>query len=87
MGRYRLTVDFHDAIAWQSLMSHVDPLLPEGLHITISRINTTDVPGEDDWYYRVDVADDNGTILSSGEGYPLTEAMAEAYMSTPELSQ
>lgn len=69
---------------WQALVSSLDPLLKEGYHITISRVN---VPGdvyEDVWRYRVDIAGDDGTIIATGENYPLSEAMADAYLATPE---
>ena len=72
------------AVQWESLMSNVDPLLKEGYHITISRVNVPSEVYEDAWRYRVDVTDDDGTIIATGESYPLTEAMAEAWVSTPE---
>lgn len=71
------------AIQWQSLMSNIDPLLEEGHKITISR---EDLPLESAWIYRVEVSNEAGHIVAIGLGYPLTEAIADAYESTPEKS-
>lgn len=69
------------AVSWESLMSNVDPLLEEGYEITLARV---DIQGEDegDWAYKVTVTGHGLSIV--GLGWPLTEAMSQAWEMTPE---
>lgn len=69
-----------NSIQWESFMSRLDPLLDEGLHVTITKTRHID-SGDT---YLVEITDDDGTILATGENWPLTEAMSDAYQSTPE---
>ena len=69
------------AIAYEALMSNIDPLLEEGYKITISR---EELPLEPAWIYRVEVSNEAGEVVAIGMNYPLTVATAEAYGLTPE---
>lgn len=69
------------AVSWESLMSNVDPLLEEGYEITVARKEIKDVDGPT-WVYQVTVTGHGHSIV--GLGYPLTEAMSEAWQMTPE---
>lgn len=73
-----------EQMQWQALVSSLDLLIKEGYHITISRVNVPSDVYEDVWRYRVDITDDDGAIIATGENYPLSEAMADAYLATPE---
>lgn len=68
------------ALAWDALMSMIDPLLAEGYSILITR---KEIPEHDTWAYQVNVSGTNH--LAVGEGFPLTEALQDAYSGTPEV--
>lgn len=76
-----------NAIAWEALLSNIDPLLAEGKSIHIHRANNNDPGYSGDWHYLVEIHDKNGVTIAVGGGYPLTEAMAEAYSMTPEVTE
>lgn len=69
------------ALSWEALISMIDPLVDEGYTVTISK--GADEPDLDFIIYDVKVMDGD-KVVATGRGGYLTDALAEAYESTPE---
>lgn len=76
------TIDaISSGIKWESLISNVQPLIEDGYEITISKSAEPEYEGA--LVYRITVTD-GGRLVAEADSPELTEAMAEAYSSTPE---